>query len=164
MATSQIDEPSQDIVLTTKFHNSHCHKINLRTIIPDEYDMIQRIVFEFPEQVESVRLILGNYSLYYDRDNIHELEKLPIFLSACKSANVYLAFMYDKEWIQTQQTYTYEDDMDEIEEFGDEDIEIFDGNMYHTGNKCMLERFPTANRYRNSQEVSMSPPHASPFM
>ena len=148
MAIFDIIETSETTAtLTSSYHNSYSYKLDLRAHVPTEYDTITHIYFEYPEHLASITLELGNQWLSFDKDTIDDLKNLPLYLTAGKYNNFGLCFIYDKSWVESLEEFVYEDEYKEVEEMGDE-VTIYDGYDYHTGNIVQTRMVATGNQVK----------------
>lgn len=123
--------------------------IVLRKEIPNGYDIAGIHIDEFPENLKYIIIEFGGVhsNIKFDSDMIDYMKSFPFYLTLCENFNVNMKFVYDEKWFESNQEYIMEDEYIDVEELGDE-VTIFDGNEYHTGQIVNNYKKPTGKKVR----------------
>jgi hypothetical protein len=117
-------------------------------IVPVGYDIIDTLV-ELPSEVDEIRLIIGGMNVAtFTKDNIHDLRNFPIYLSKATFHNIHVQLVYNKDYLMQHEEFCMVDEMVEEEEYGDEMVEVFDGDCYLTGRIVTRVMVPSGKKLR----------------
>jgi hypothetical protein len=152
----QIVIPPKKVGLTSEkfIYKLALNRENSR-IVPFSYDIIG-IDIDFPKELNEVRIRIGGSSIItFDSNSKSQLASFPIYLTLSRNMYTFIEFVYDKEWLEKQQEYQFEDEYTEKIEYK-EDVEIFDGESYYIGSRVVRKYTPTGNKIRTiSKDVDV---------
>jgi hypothetical protein len=121
-------------------------KIKLRDYIPPEYD-ITGIHIDFPENLKNIQIEMGGccQNIIFYSDMTEYMKTFPFYLTLCKYIEIYIVFVYDEKFVDSQIKYEMVDEYIEKEKHGEE-VTIYDGYDYHTGNIVTIQKILTGNK------------------
>lgn len=127
-------------------------------IVPRGYD-IASIHMDFPknEGLMKVQVVIGGdhsvvATLHPSRP---QLATFPVYMSKAKYMYTDLVFVYEREWVKSREQYTMVDEYTEEVTYGDEEVEIYDGYEYHTGQVVRRKAVPTGRKVREVTRGAM---------
>lgn len=141
------DEPTYSICLNNEQNR----------LIPQNCD-IKGISIDFPSELDKVHVIIGNQIVAtFDRNMIDELKTFPIYMSLLDYMYCRIEFEFNKQWLFDNEEYYYDAEMKETIWYGDE-VEVYDGNDYHTGKQVFHKIEPTGRKNRYSKGLTVTIP------